>query len=67
MSGTKLGGIKAAETNKTRYGKDFYIEIGSKGGLKTGIKKGFAENLDRAREAGRKGGKKSRRTRNVSK
>ena len=41
MSGTKAGGIRAAATNKAKYGKDFYSIQGRKGGLKTGIK-GFA-------------------------
>jgi len=61
MSGTKKGGVKAAETNKKRYGKDFYMKIGAVGGRKTGVKKGFAANPALAREAGKKGGKKSKR------
>ena len=32
MAGTKAGGQKAAATNKNKYGKDFYAEIGRKGG-----------------------------------
>ena len=32
MSGTHAGGKKAAATNKAKYGKDFYAEIGRKGG-----------------------------------
>lgn len=32
MSGTSTGGVKAAQTNKTRYGSDFYRIIGAKGG-----------------------------------
>lgn len=32
MSGSLLGGIKAAITNKERHGKDFYARIGSMGG-----------------------------------
>lgn len=61
MSGTRKGGIKAAEKNKKRHGADFYKKIGSKGGLKTGVKKGFAANPELARKAGQKGGKISRR------
>jgi hypothetical protein len=61
MSGTKKGGFKAAETNKKRYGKDFYKKIGSKGGIKTGVKKGFAANPELAAKAGKKGGAKSKR------
>ncbi len=36
MAGTKAGGAKAAATNKSKYGKDFYSKIGQKGG-KNGI------------------------------
>lgn len=32
MSGTKIGGMRAAATNKKLYGIDFYKNIGSKGG-----------------------------------
>lgn len=60
MSGTKNGGIKAAATNKKRYGADFYKKIGSKGGKK-GTTGGFAANPELARIAGRKGGRKSKR------
>lgn len=70
MAGTKIGGLKAARTNTTKYGKDFYAEIGRKGGRlgKTG---GFASTLvgkdgltgrERARLAGKEGGKISKRT-----
>lgn len=62
MSGTKEGGIKAAETNKSRHGSDFYKKIGSKGGKAVGVKKGFAANPELARKAGQKGGKISKRT-----
>lgn len=60
MSGTKAGGVKAAATNKTRHGSDFYAKIGSKGGKKTGPK-GFALNRELARSAGAVGGRISRR------
>lgn len=30
MAGTKNGGRRAAATNKEKYGKDFYAEIGRK-------------------------------------
>ncbi len=62
MSGTKDGGIKAAETNKSRHGSDFYKKIGGKGGLVVGVKKGFAANPELASKAGKKGGKISKRT-----
>lgn len=61
MSGTKIGGKKAAYTNRLRHGLDFYKEIGAKGG-RNGHTGGFASNPELAREAGRKGGKISRRT-----
>jgi len=61
MAGTKFGGIKAAATNKQRYGVHFYEEIGRRGGT---ISRGggFAKNPELARVAGAKGGKASRRT-----
>lgn len=61
MSGTQAGGKLAAETNKKRYGKDFYAKIGGKGG-KIGHTGGFYANRELASKAGRKGGLKSRRT-----
>ena len=60
MAGTKKGGLKAASTNKSRYGKEFYARIGAIGGKKTGLK-GFALDRDRARRAGQIGGRISRR------
>ena len=65
MSGTKESGRKAAETNKTRYGKDYYARIGGKGGSRTQANgarpKGFAVNRELARQAGAKAGKISKR------
>lgn len=60
MSGTKIGGYKAALTNKIKHGQDFYARIGRKGG-QNGHTGGFAANPELAREAGRKGGKISKR------
>lgn len=61
MAGTVSGGKLAAQTNKQRYGADFYRVIGAAGGhISTGG--GFAKNRKLAQEAGRKGGKASRRT-----
>lgn len=60
MAGTKEGGQKAAATNKTRHGKDFYAKIGAKGG-KLGRTGGFYANRELARVAGAKGGRISRR------
>lgn len=60
MAGTKEGGKKAAATNKAKHGKDFYANIGRKGG-QNGHTGGFAANPELARIAGRKGGQVSRR------
>ena len=60
MAGTKDGGVKAAATNKTRHGSDFYAKIGAKGG-RNGHTGGFAANRELARLAGAKGGRISRR------
>ena len=65
MAGTKAGGMKAAATNKTRHGKDFYAKIGAKGG-KIGTTGGFAANRELARLAGAKGGRISRRSKATS-
>jgi len=70
MSGTKAGGMKAALTNKSRHGSDFYARIGAAGG-KRGDTGGFASDAvgadgltgrERARIAGAKGGQVSRRS-----
>lgn len=69
MAGTKEGGKKAAQTNKAKYGEDFYHINGAKGG-KRGKTGGFASNKigedgltgrERARIAGSKGGIISRK------
>ena len=60
MAGTKAGGQKAAATNKAKYGKDFYAEIGRKGG-RNGHTGGFAANPALAKIAGAKGGRVSKR------
>lgn len=60
MAGTKDGGKKAAATNKSRYGKDYYREMGRRGG-KNGHTGGFAANPALAKIAGAKGGKISKR------
>lgn len=68
MAGTKIGGEKTRNTNYTKYGADYYKNIGAIGG-KNSYKtnpvtgkalKGFAIN-GKAAEAGRKGGSISRR------
>lgn len=65
MTGTRLGGVKARETNLKKHGKDFYRTIGRAGGskgAKDGVIKGFAANPELAKRAGKIGGTISRRT-----
>ena len=71
MAGTLEGGKKAAETNKRKYGKDYYALIGKKGG-KNGHEGGFAAETvgkdgltgpERAKKWGAIGGKISKRGR----
>lgn len=69
MPGTMTGGKKARETNKERYGDDYYKRIGSMGGKKhSGIKQ--RETVlerygdDYYSKIGSKGGKVSKRGRN---
>lgn len=70
MAGTQIGGVKAAQTNKTKYGSNFYASIGAKGG-KRGKTGGFASEKkgadgltgkERARVVGSMGGRISRRS-----
>lgn len=65
MSGTKAGGLLAAQTNKERHGADFYARAGALGGLAK-VPKGFALNRELARLAGKKGGTISKRAKNES-
>lgn len=69
MVGTVAGGVKAAATNKLRYGEDFYAKLGSKGGQNS-TNGGFASEKvgrdgltgrQRARIAGAKAGRISKR------
>lgn len=62
MAGTKIGGQRAAATNKAKHGENFYREIGARGGAKKSPLKGFGANRELARRAGAIGGAKSRRT-----
>lgn len=70
MSGTKAGGKKAAETNRLKYGNDFYKNIGKRGGMSSNTG-GFASEKigmdgmtgnQRARIVGAKGGRISSRS-----
>lgn len=60
MSGTKIGGAKAAATNKARYGEDFYKKMGAIGGKKSSGYP-FGHGMVDPRVIGAMGGKKSRR------
>lgn len=60
MAGTIEGGKAAAETNKRKYGENYYARIGAIGGKK-GSTGGFFANRELASIAGRKGGLISRR------
>lgn len=60
MVGTKAGGLKAAATNKAKYGEDFYKIQGRKGG-QNGHTGGFYANRELAKLAGAKGGRISKR------
>lgn len=64
MAGTKTGGLRAANTNKAKYGRDFYSRIGAEGG-KIGHTGGFYGNRELARKAGKIGGRISRRTKKL--
>jgi general stress protein YciG len=73
MAGTVIGGARAAATNKSKYGEDFYQKIGAKGGAKS-VTGGFASTVigadgltgrERARVVGAKGGTISRRLKKV--
>lgn len=62
MSGNREGGLKAAKTNIEKYGKDFYSEMGRKGG--SGHRpetRYFHMHPEVARVAGVKGGRISKR------
>ena len=60
MAGTKEGGLKTKITIYEKHGKDFYRNIGRKGG-KNGHTGGFASNPELAKIAGAKGGRNSKR------
>lgn len=62
MAGNMEGGRKAAQTNKRKYGENWYREIGAKGG-RNGHTGGFYVNRALARVAGAKGGRISKRGR----
>ena len=62
MSGSRIGGQKAAATNKAKYGESFYQTIGAKGGSVRTPLKGFGGmSPEKRSEAGKLGGQRSRR------
>jgi general stress protein YciG len=69
MPGSKDGGIKARQTNISKYGENYYSKLGLMGAeaykerQKQGIAKprGFAKDKELAKTAGTKGGRISRR------
>lgn len=65
MPGTPAGGRKASETNKRKFGEDFYANIGAYGG-KAKVPKGFALDRNLASRAGKIGGTMSRRGKKVA-
>ena len=60
MGGTHAGGIAARDTNYERYGRDFFRNIGRRGG-RLGRGGGFAANPALAKIAGGRGGRNSRK------
>ena len=75
MSGNRAGGLKAAKTNKDRYGDDFFKNIGTLGGKASmgsgfGLMKVGRDGLtgpQRAKKWGAVGGALSKKGRNKTK
>lgn len=62
MAGNKEGAKRAVATNKAKYGEDFYVRMGAKGGSgHRPEKRYFHMHPEFARIVGSKGGKKSKR------
>lgn len=59
-------GEKVKGTLIERYGKDYFREIGKKGGSVSGVVKGFAANPELAKQAGRLSGESRRRKKDAS-
>jgi len=60
LSGTKEGAAKSVAVIKSKYGEDYFKNIGKIGGTR-GRTGGFYGNSERARAAGAKGGAISKR------
>lgn len=56
MAGSITGGKQAAETNKKRYGKDYYVKMGAKGGAASKGTGTAMMSREKVVEMGRKGG-----------
>lgn len=70
MAGTKEGAVKAAQTNKEKYGPDFYREIGAKSwdNPERSHETGFALlPKEKVVELGRKGGQQNKGKKYVTK
>lgn len=65
MSGTIIGGKKAASTNYERHGEDFYKKIGKIGGKVSTPTGGFAHG-DNGKKYGKIGGLISKRSRMIT-
>lgn len=61
MSGTVAGGMKAREIFYEKYGRDYFKNIGRKGGEVCNPYKGFGSSPERAKKCGAIGGLKSKR------
>ena len=61
MSGTVAGGMKAREIFYEKYGRDYFKNIGRKGGEVCNPYKGYGSSQERAKRAGSIGGKISKR------
>ena len=69
MPGTNIGGRRAANTIRSRHGRDFYVQIGRLGGMQSRhggfaskkIGKDGLTGAQRAKSAGARGGAKSKR------
>lgn len=63
---TLEGAKKAKDTNKRKYGEDYYAKIGSMGGKKKNPNKGFGSKTpEERRAAGAKGGAISKRGKSI--
>lgn len=61
---TKTGGLKVAATIRRKYGDDYWVKLGAKGGI-VKVPKGFAiMDKEKVSAAGRLGGTISRRKKN---